>query len=106
MATNPEYKIKRNLRRRINLALKDQGMIKDESLTQYLGCTIPELKKYLETKFLEGMNWDNYGKWHVDHITPCANFDLTIIENQKRCFQYTNLQPLWAKDNLAKGAKC
>jgi hypothetical protein len=106
MATNPEYKIKRNLRRRVNLALKNQGMFKDKSLTKYIGCTISELITYLETKFLEGMTYNNYGEWHVDHIIPCASFDLTLEENQKKCFHYTNLQPLWGKDNLVKGAKC
>ena len=51
------------------------------------------------------MSWGNYGKWHVDHIRPCASFNLVNEEEQKKCFHYTNLQPLWAKDNLSKGSK-
>ena len=55
------------------------------------------------------MDWENYGfgdnKWHIDHIIPCAAFDLTIPEQQKRCFHYTNLQPLWQRENLSKAKK-
>ena len=51
----------------------------------------------------EGMSWENHGDWHVDHIRPCCSYDLTIEEEQKKCFHYTNLQPLWAEENLSKG---
>ena len=51
------------------------------------------------------MNWDNYGVWHLDHIIPCARFDLSDPEQQKICFHYTNLQPMWGEDNMRKGAK-
>ena len=51
------------------------------------------------------MTWDNYGEWHIDHIKPCCGFDLTDFEQQKKCFHYTNLQPLWAKDNITKNGK-
>ncbi len=51
------------------------------------------------------MTWDNYGKWQIDHKIPCASFDLTDPEQQKSCFHFSNLQPLWAKDNNSKGAK-
>ena len=49
-----------------------------------------------------GMTWENYGEWHLDHMRPCASFNLEDPEEQKKCFHWTNLQPLWAKDNLAK----
>ena len=65
---------------------------------------IIKYKKYLEAKFQYGMSWENYGEWHVDHIKPCSSFNLEDPEEQKKCFHYKNLQPLWAKDNLAKGA--
>ena len=69
-----------------------------------MGCTIPYLKKYLESQFNEGMTWENHGEngWHIDHIKPCAAFDLTKPEEQKKCFHYTNLQPLWGNENHEK----
>lgn len=72
-----------------------------------LGCSLVELKTYLESLFQLGMSWENYGKngWHIDHIIPCAAFDLSKPEEQHKCFHYTNLQPLWAIDNLRKGNK-
>ena len=72
-----------------------------------VGCTPEFLRSYLESLFTEGMTWDNYGPkgWHVDHILPCASFDLTKEEEQKKCFHYTNLQPLWWFDNLRKSDK-
>ena len=70
-----------------------------------IGCDIPHLIKHLESNFKDGMTWDNYGKWHVDHIQPCISFDLEDINQQKKCFHYTNLQPLWAKENWLKGDK-
>lgn len=73
-----------------------------------LGCSIKFLKKHLESQFKLGMSWDNYGLygWHVDHIRPCASFDLSKPEEQRKCFHYTNLQPLWAEENNRKRAKC
>lgn len=58
---------------------------------------------YIEAKFEIGMTWDNFGAWHVDHIIPCVAFDLTTESGQLECFNYSNLQPLWAVDNLSKG---
>lgn len=71
---------------------------------ELLGCSINELMKHIETKWQFGMSWDNYGKWHLDHIRPCASFDLLDPQQQRDCFHYTNLQPLWALDNQRKGA--
>jgi hypothetical protein len=70
----------------------------------YMGCSISYYKDYLESKFQEGMTWKNYGVngWHIDHIIPCSAFDLTDPEEVKKCFHYTNTQPLWAKDNRKK----
>jgi predicted nucleic acid-binding Zn ribbon protein len=66
-----------------------------------------ELLSYFESKFKEGMTWENYGwyGWHIDHIRPCSSFDLTNSEELKKCFHYTNLQPLWGMDNMSKGNK-
>jgi hypothetical protein len=70
-----------------------------------LGCTIEQLWIHLEKTFKPGMTRENYGKWHVDHIIPCASFDLTIPEQQTKCFHYTNLQALWASENIIKSDK-
>lgn len=74
---------------------------------QLLGCSYKELMAHLEKQFSSGMSWDNYGfyGWHADHIHPLSKFDLTNPEEQKKAFHYTNLQPLWARDNLQKYAK-
>lgn len=101
------FKIKERLRSRLYHALIKQSVLKTQKTLELLGCTPQELKEYLESKFQEGMSWDNYGKdgWHMDHIIPCDSFDLIIEEEQKKCFHYSNLQPLWAEDNLSKNNK-
>ena len=101
--TDIDYKIKINLRGRIYKAIKRNS--KSESTMALIGCSIEELKVHLSSMFIEGMSWNNYGKWHIDHIIPCASFDLNDAEQQKQCFHYTNLQPLWAIDNIKKSNK-
>lgn len=99
-------KILNNLRSRIRCALKK--ICKSKRTLELLGCSIEQLKEHLQKQFKKGMNWENYGYygWHVDHIKPCCTFDLTKPEEQHKCFHYTNLQPLWAKENQQKGDKC
>jgi len=97
------FRIICNLRSRICAVLK--GNSKSKSTLKLLGCSVEKLNNYIESKFQPGMSFSNYGKWHIDHIKPCACFDLSKPEEQKKCFHYTNLQPLWAKDNLSKGKK-
>jgi hypothetical protein len=91
----------------IRKVLKSNNINKNFSSSPFLGCSIPDFKLYLENKFKEGMSWDNWGfgddKWHIDHIIPCASFDLTDPQQQRKCFHYTNMQPLWQKENLSKG---
>lgn len=99
------FKLLQRARTRIYQALKSQGSHKSKRTKDLIGCTVPELKIHLESNFTEGMSWDNYGKWHVDHIRPCASFDFTDEGQQQECFNYANLQPLWAKDNMIKSAK-
>lgn len=98
-------RMKRRLSARINHAVKAQATKKCFVTDVLVGCAVPELLDHLSSKFAEGMTLDNYGDWHIDHMRPCASFDLTDPEQQKECFHYTNLQPLWAKDNLSKGAR-
>lgn len=100
---NPQFKLQELLRSRLKKALKNEP--KRGSAIKDLGCSIEELKTYLESKFQLGMSWDNYGfyGWHIDHVRPLTSFDLTDTEEIKKACHYTNLQPLWAKDNLSKG---
>ena len=102
---DPTFKLECNLRCRIYHALKKDNAYKSDKTMKLVGCTPNFLKGYLEAKFTDGMSWDNYGDWHVDHIRPCSSFDLTKEEEQKKCFHYKNLQPLWGPDNLEKGSK-
>ena len=105
LQNKPSLRIIKNLRSRINKVLK--GINKSESTIKLIDCSIDFLKNYLESQFTEGMNWENYGVggWEVDHIKPCSRFDLTKPKEQQICFHYTNLQPLWFKENRSKQDK-
>ena len=83
------------------------GRFKYGTTFDLIGCSSEFLRNHLKSQFTEGMTWENYGYygWHIDHIKPCASFDLSDIEQQKLCFHYSNLQPLWAKDNMKKRNK-
>uniref|UniRef100_A0A6C0I720 DNA endonuclease I-HmuI-like NUMOD-like domain-containing protein n=1 Tax=viral metagenome TaxID=1070528 RepID=A0A6C0I720_9ZZZZ len=102
---DPEYKLLKTLRSRIGTAIIRNNSIKSTNTINLLGGSIEECRKHLESKFKDGMNWNNHGKWHIDHIIPCSSFNLSIEEEQKKCFHYSNLQPLWAYENLSKGNK-
>ena len=101
--TDPIFKIKRNLRRRVHHALK--GSYKSDKTFSLIGCSPLFFKEYLESLFTEGMAWDNYGEWHIDHIIPCFTFNLSIEEEQFKCFNYLNQRPLWATENLKRSKK-
>jgi ATPase subunit of ABC transporter with duplicated ATPase domains len=107
-ATDLNWRLTKNLRTRLWWALKKNT--KSASTIALLGCnSIEDFKIYLETLFEVGMSWENYGnkvgQWSVDHILPCALFDLTKRQHQIRCFHFSNLRPMWHVDNLRKGAK-
>jgi signal recognition particle GTPase len=99
------FRILDNLRSRLHDAL--YGYSKSTKTLTLIGCDVKKLRQYLEKQFTKNMSWDNYGKngWVIDHIRPCASFDLSKPEEQRKCFNYTNLQPLWAEENRRKGAK-
>jgi len=109
MKTDIPYRLRMILRRRCVDAIKCRGGRKGYKMLELLGATPLDCRIWLESKFLPGMTWDNHGwgegKWHIDHIMPCASFDLTNPDEQKKCFHYTNLQPLWHNDNIAKSDK-
>jgi len=98
------YKIKENTSRRIryelNTLLKGK---KTKRTTEYIGCTIEELKVHIEQQFKNGMNWENYGSyWHIDHIIPCSAWNLSIEEDNMLCWNFRNLQPLESSLNQSK----
>lgn len=109
LKTDPNYKIKRAFRSRFNCALLLKGHKKASKSLEILGCSLDELRKYLESLWLPGMTWENHGSgpgfWEIDHRLPCNCFLFVNPEAQKICFHYTNLQPLWWEDNQNKSDK-
>lgn len=102
--TNSNYALAHSLRTRLNMAIKNN--FKAGSAVRDLGCSIEEFRKYIESQFKPGMSWDNRGKWgevwHIDHIKPLNKFDLTNREQFMEACHYTNMQPMWALDNIIK----
>lgn len=96
------YRILVTLRNRIYGRVKSKAESGRAGCLFYLGCTISFFKDYISTKFRHGMAWDNHGIWHLDHIIPCAHFDLSSENGLKKCFHYSNYQPLWCAENLSK----
>lgn len=105
-STDISFKIVKNLRSRIGFALK-RNIKKSATTKELLGCSVDYFKEYFKSLFTEGMTWELFmsGDIHIDHKKPCKEFDLIKPEQQRECFHYTNLQPLWWYDNLKKGAK-
>lgn len=97
------YAAKKNIRGRLQKCLKKKFWLKRSKFAEYIGCSQNELKVHLESKFTEGMTWKNYGKWHIDHIKPMDS--ATCEEDLYKLCHYTNLQPLWAIDNIKKSNK-
>lgn len=99
------YCMKRRLSARLRVAF-NRAMVKKTANTMDLVCCDSDfLLSHIESKFLPGMTWANRSEWHIDHIKPCASFDLTQKDQQKACFCWSNLQPLWGADNCSKGDK-
>jgi len=97
-----QFRLSRLLTGRVSKLVK--GKIKSSRILKLLGCSLDELKNHLEKQFQPGMTWDNHGEWHIDHIIPLASVDLTDQVQLTKVCHYTNLQPLWAADNIRKGA--
>jgi hypothetical protein len=98
------FRISCSLRRSIHKYLRK---VKNRlHFKELIGCSVDFLVHHIEAQFVDGMSWDNYGsKWHIDHIKPCTKFDLSIKEEQLKCYHYSNLQPMWAIDNIKKSNK-
>ena len=107
LQTDPLFRLVCNLLRRVLTALQAQSSKKYLKTFDLVGISIEGLWKHLESQFREGMTRENHGLkgWHVDHVRPCSSFDLSDPEEQKKCFHYTNLQPLWWWENLEKSDK-
>ena len=101
--SNPLFALKKRLRSLVGGSLKNRGLRKHASTERILGCTWEELYRHIESQFVGGMSWSNRSQWHIDHVIPLAS-----AESEEELIglnHYTNLQPLWAIDNLLKGAK-
>lgn len=101
--TDEQFRLSKLLRQRVLEALK--GAAKSKSTLDLLSCTMSDFKQHIQQQFAPGMTWSNQGQWHLDHRIACANWDLKDPIQQAKCFHFSNYQPLWAGDNLAKGAK-
>lgn len=101
--TDPLFRMKHNLRNRVRGAFKAKKWHKDNSISKHIGCDKNQLKEYIELKFTEGMTWNNYGEWELDHIYPLS-LAKTEEEMYKLC-HFSNLQPLWRLDNIKKSNK-
>ena len=105
---DPTYKVNRSLAKSIHRVLKNNGGSKDGRHWEHLvGYSATELKAHLEIQFAEGMSWDNYGEWHIDHIIPKSAFNFNAAGQIDfiKCWALENLRPLWAVDNIKKGAR-
>jgi hypothetical protein len=102
---DPQYRIRQLLRQRMKKVIK-RGQ-KTGSTLDLLGCSTEHVRAHIESQFKPGMNWNNggtgKGKWHIDHRIPCASFNLTDKAQQRLCFHWTNLQPMWSIANMKKG---
>lgn len=108
-STNPQRRFACALRTKVYTAIRrQQNGLKTFSTEELTGCTVAELMKIIESRWKEGMNWDNFGKgankWTLDHTQPCASVDLTNPEQQKKIFHHSNLQPMWYFENCSKGS--
>ena len=105
----PQNKLLRNLRRKLLYLVKKGNGNNKGHMIDLLCCSANFLKDYIEKQWTKGMSWNNHGnkrgQWNIDHIIPCESFDLRLIEEQEKCFHYTNLQPLWWIDNIRKSDK-
>lgn len=101
----PEIRIAKNLRIRLSISMRSCKEKKNNKTMEYVGCSKEQLRSHIESQFKDGMNWENYGKWHIDHIVPISSFDLSKENQIFKAMNYINLQPLWAEENIKKSNK-
>ena len=103
LRNDPKYAMTKRLRARMYAAVKKAGLKKKcDSTSKLLGISYQGLEEWMSSQFTEGMSWENRSEWHIDHRIPCDAFDLTVPEQQRICFWYKNLQPLWGPENMSK----
>ena len=106
MLTDPAFRAAKRVRDMVRTAiLRGKSTAKTSKTAEYLGCSAKEAAEHIAHLFTPGMSWSNHGEWHIDHIRPCASFDYSDPNWAFEANHYTNLQPLWAADNLAKSDK-
>jgi hypothetical protein len=105
--TDPAYKLIANFRTAIYQVLKENNVEKNKHYFDILRYTPEELISHLENLFTDGMTWENYGEWHVDHKTPISSFNFESVDDDSfmECWSLENLQPMWGKENIVKGSK-
>ncbi len=108
---NEKKRLKNDSRARmlksLRVRLKDalNGNVKADKTLNLLGCDMNYFRKWIEYQFMDNIMWDNYGShWHLDHVKPCASFNLSVVEEQKQCFHWSNIRPLEKSENMAKSA--
>ena len=101
---DPDFKLAIAMRNRLRSYLRTKGLNKNNETMELVGCSKKFLREHLEKQFKPGMNWSNHSLrgWHIDHIRPLSKFDFTHPEELKKACHYSNLQPLWSKENLKK----
>lgn len=106
-AVDPKFRITTNLRTRLYIVIRKALGKKSNQTFKLLGCSVESFMIYLESLFEPGMSWDNYGNngWEIDHVVPCALFDLSTPAQQAICFHFSNLQPMWMSENRSKKSK-
>ena len=107
LKASPNFKLRIYISNSIRQSIKFNNLVKDKPWCKLVNFTLQDLMEHLEKQFVDGMTWENYGSWHIDHIKPVSSFNFQTIDDQqfKECWSLTNLQPLWAIDNIRKSNK-
>jgi len=107
MASDPQRRMVWRIRQSIQKGISryGKGVSVHGGKMRYVGCTGKEAASYIEQQFTAGMTWENYGRWHIDHVKPLATFDLSREDQRRLAFHYTNIQPMWAVENMRKNKR-
>ena len=102
---DPTFRLTHHMRRTLKRVLNYTGNLKNRRTTEYLGYTTEELRNHIESQFVDGMSWGNYGDWHIDHVIPVIKWIQAGVTDPSVINALDNLQPLWAKENMSKGGR-